>query len=324
MGDDCVLASCRLVRVITRAATAAVWLFASSTSHTQEIPPIKVDVQLVSLTATVEDEQGHPVANLQQEDFEVFEDGVRQQIAVFHNDERIPVSLGILFDTSGSMIDKIDGVRDAVAHFIETTNPDDDIFLLRFSSSIRIVQDFTDDRRRLKRAVGSLQPRGSTALYDAVLRGLDHLQGGRQKKKALLLITDGNDTSSEATLKEAVGTAQQVETIVYALGIGHGEEGSFGHLKGLFRDTVDVEALRAITDITGGRMTLLEGELHRGKTDRIDEAVQSFSAELRKQYTIGYYPMKTEADGRFRHIQIRTRDRRYIIRTREGYFAKRR
>lgn len=309
--------------LVARASAIAFCIILSAASKSQDTPPIKVDVQLVSVTATVEDEQGHPVTNLKQEDFEVFEDGVRQQIAVFHNDENIPVSLGIVFDTSGSMVDKIEGVQDAVLHFIQTTNPDDDIFLLRFSSSIRIAQEFTDDRKRLKRAVGSLHPRGATALYDAAIRGLEYLQGGRNKKKALLLITDGNDTSSEATLKQAVATAQQAEGIVYALGIGHGEKGSFGHLQGLFHDTVDVEALKSITDVTGGRTVLLEGELHRGSSDRVDDAVQSFSDELRKQYTIGYYPLKTEADGRYRHLQVRPRDRSYAVRTREGYVARR-
>ena len=315
------LASCQSVRVI-RCLTAAAVLFLPRASQTQETPPIKVDVQLVSLTATVEDDRGHTIGNLPQEAFEIYEDGVQQQIAVFHNDERVPVSLGILFDTSGSMVDKIDGVRDAVTHFIETTNLEDDIFLLPFSSTIHIAQDFTDDRKRLKRAVGNLKPRGSTALYDAIVRGLDHLQGGRHKKKALLLITDGNDTSSDATLKDTIGTAQYAEAIVYALGIGHGERGSFGHIQGGFRDSVDVEVLRSITDVTGGRTVLLEGELHRKGEDRIDKAVQAFSDELRKQYTLGYYPLNRAADGRFRHIQIRMLDHNYIVRAREGYVAR--
>lgn len=289
--------------------------------RTQEIPNIKVDVRLVSLTATVEDEKGHPVANLRREDFTVFEDGKPQEIAVFNNDEKVPVSLGIAFDTSGSMIDKIEGVQDAVVHFIDTTNPNDDIFVLRFSSHVTLVQDFTDDRRRLKRAVARLEPGGSTALYDAVIRGLEHLQGGRHRKKALLLVTDGNDTSSETTLKDAIGTARHAESIVYALGIGHGEQGSFGHVGDLFRDTVDIEALRSITDATGGRAVLLEGELHRGPVDRIDEAVQGFNDELRKQYSIAYYPTNAERGGPFRHIQIRSRNPSYIVRSREGYFA---
>lgn len=312
----------RSARIAGCLITAVVLFLLPGVSHPQETPQIKVDVQLVSLTATVEDDQGRPISNLLQDAFEIYDDGVQQKIAVFHNDEQVPVSLGILFDTSGSMVDKIEGVRDAVTHFIETTNPEDDIFLLQFSSGIRVVQDFTDDRRRLKRSIGSLRPVGSTSLYDAVVRGLAQLQNGRHKKKALLLITDGNDTSSEATLDDAIGTAQQTEAIVYALGIGHGERGSFGHVRG-GRDTVDVQALHSITDVTGGRTVLLEGELHRKGEDRVDRAVQSFSDELRRQYTLSYYPSNSGADGRFHRIEVRTRGNSYIVRSRAGYFAAR-
>lgn len=317
------LPSYQTVRLARFIAAVAGLLLLPVASQPQQTPSITVDVQLVNVTATVEDDQGRPVANLPQEAFEVYEDGVLQKIAVFNNDELVPVSLGILFDTSGSMIDKIDGVRDAVTHFIETTNLEDDIFLLQFSSRIRVVQNFTDDRRLLKRSIRSLRPAGSTALYDAVVQGLAHLQNGRHQKKALLLITDGNDTSSKATLDDAMGTAQQAEAIVYALGIGHDERGSFGHVRGGFRDAVDARALHSITDVTGGRTVLLEGELHRTGQDRIDQAVQAFSDELRKQYTLGYYPSNIAADGRFHRIEVRTRERPYVVRSRAGYFTTR-
>jgi Ca-activated chloride channel family protein len=286
----------------------------------QQFPPIKVEVQLVSLTATVEDNQGHAVAGLQKQDFEVYEDGVLQDVAVFHNDERIPVSIGVIFDTSGSMVDKIDEVQDAVIHFIDTTNPEDDIFLVRFSTHVFLVEDFTGDRQRLRRAIGRLGPGGSTALYEAVVTGLGHLQEGKYKKKALLVITDGNDTSSQITLTEAVATAQQSEAIVYALGIGHGEHGSFGHLEGMFKDNVDVDALKAPTEVTGGRTFVLEGAHRKGGVDLIDQACQRVGAELRGQYTIGYYP-KSNKEGTYRRIRIKAKDLRYTVRTREGYFS---
>lgn len=287
-------------------------------TESQQFPPIKVEVQLVSLTATIEDNQGHTVAALQKEEFEVYEDGVLQDISVFHNDERVPVSIGVIFDTSGSMVDKIDEVQDAVIHFIDTTNPEDDIFLVRFSSHVSLVEDFTGERQRLHRAVGRLSAGGSTALYEAVVTGLQHLQGGKYKKKALLVITDGNDTSSQITLTEAVATAQQSEAIVYALGIGHGEHGSFGHLEGIFKDTVDVDALKAFSEVTGGRTFLLQGAHRKGGVDLIDQACQQVGAELRGQYTIGYYP-KSNKGGTYRRIRIRAKDPRYTVRTREGY-----
>lgn len=287
----------------------------------QEIPPLKVEVNLVNLTATVVDKEDRAVANLQKQDFAVYEDGVPQDISVFHNDDRVPVSVGILFDTSGSMIDKIDEVQDAVIHFINTTNPEDDIFLIRFSSDVSLVQDFTGDRLLLRQAVGRLYPEGSTALYDAIVEGLQHLQGGKHKKKALLLITDGNDTSSSVTLEEAAATAQQSEAIIYALGIGHGEGGSFGHLPGIFKDTVDVDALLEITNVAGGRTFLLQGEHHKKGIDQIDQACQQVGAELRTQYSIGYHPKNKARDGTFRRVEVKVPAPGYKVRTRQGYFA---
>jgi Ca-activated chloride channel family protein len=287
----------------------------------QQFPPLKVEVSLVSLTATVADKSGKPIIGLKKDDFELYEDSVRQEIAVFHNDETIPVSIGILFDTSGSMVDKIDGVQDAVVHFAETTNPEDDIFLVRFSSSVSLVLDSTSDRQQIKRAVRSLEPFGSTALYDAIVEGLQRLQSSKQKKKALLLVTDGRDTSSQTTLSEAVGTARQSEAIIYALGIGHGEKGVFGHLQGGFEDTVDMDALRQITDPTGGRAVLLEGKHKKNGVDQIDQAALEVSAELRNQYTLGYYPTNKSKDGTFRRLEIRAKNPDYIVRTRTGYLA---
>lgn len=264
---------------------AVIWLlagiaFAQQGVTPDAVPTIKVDVQLVSLTATVEDRSGKPVTGLSKADFEVFEDGVRQDVAIFQG-ERIPVSVGVVFDTSGSMVDKIDEVQDAVVHFIETTNPEDEIFLVQFSRRASLVEDFTGDRKRLRRAIGNLMPGGATALYDAIVLGLQHLQSGKYKKKALLVITDGNDTDSSASLDEAVLTARQSEAVVYAIGIGHGERGSFGHVSGGFKDTVDERVLRRVTDTAGGRTFIIEGEHRRGGVDLIDQAALSVSSELR-------------------------------------------
>ena len=293
----------------------------AQTSSAQEIPPIKVDVQLVSLTATVEDRDGHAVAGLSKDAFTMFEDGIPQKIAVFHNDERVPVSIGVLFDTSGSMVDKIEEIEDAVLHFIDTTSPEDDIFLIKFSFHADLVEGFTSDRQRLRRAIGRLRAGGGTALYEAIVEGLQHLQGGRHKKKALLVITDGNDTTSNIGLEEAMETAKQSEAVIYALGIGHGEYGSFGHLPGLFKDVVDVGALKSLTDATGGRTVLIEGAHRRRGVDLIDKAAQGVSAELRNQYTLGYYPKNKTRDGSYRRIRVTLRQPGMVVRTRSGYFA---
>lgn len=290
-------------------------------SGAPQFPPLKVEVSLISLTATVVDKSDKAITGLSKDDFEVSEDAVLQNIAVFHNDETVPISIGILFDTSGSMVDKIDDVQDAVLHFAQTTNPDDDIFLIRFSTSVSLVLDSTSDRQRIKRAIRSLEPGGSTALYDAVIEGLERLQSGKQKKKALLLVTDGRDTSSQTSLNEAVATAKQSEAIVYALGIGHGDKGSFGHLSNVFEDTVDINALRQLAEPTGGRAILLEGAHRKNGVDLIDQAALEVSAELRNQYTLGYYPTNKAKDGTFRRVEVKAKNPNYIVRTRIGYLA---
>jgi len=192
---------------------------------------------------------------------------------------------------------------------------------MRFSSNVSLVEDFTGDRQLLRRAIGRLYPGGSTALYEAIAEGLQHLQAGKHKKKALLLITDGNDTSSTVTLKEAVATAQQSEAIIYALGIGHGERGSFGHLLGIFKDTVDVDALRQVTSVACGRTFLLQGEHHKNGVDRIDQTCQQVGAELRMQYSLGYYPKNKAKDGTYRRVKITVKNPRYMVRARAGYFV---
>ncbi len=290
---------------------------------------IRIDTDLVMLNATVINDRGRFVAGLKRNDFSVYEDGVKQQIEYFNTGDREPISLGIVFDTSGSMIDKIDGVRDAVEHFVKAVAPGDEIFLIRFSSDAELAQDFTDDKRRILSAVDRLRPFGSTALYDAIAMGLERAGEGKHRKRALMLLTDGNDTSSEIKLDEAVELARKSEVIIYALGIGHGERGSFGHGGGhgggIFGrrggDTVDMDVLRAFAEATGGEAFFLE-DAHRGGRDLIDEAVLQVADELKRQYTLGYYPTNTRKDGSFRKIKVEVTDKSLRVRAKRGYHAQ--
>lgn len=299
---------------------------AGTPQEVDEDEVVRVDSDLVTLDATVTDARGRYVANLKRDDFAVYEDGVRQELAYFNTGDRVPMSLGIVFDTSGSMVDKIDGVKDAVEHFVGSVAPGDEIFLVEFADGADLVQDFTDDRRRILRAVEDLDPRGGTALYDAVLLGLQRVTGGKHRKRALLLVTDGNDTTSDARLDDALAAARKAEVIVYALGIGHGERGSFGHggHGGGFggRDAVDMRVLRAFADATGGRAFELEGA-HSGGRDLVDEAAAQVAAELKQQYTLGYRPSNKGRDGGFRQIKVETSDRQLRVRTKRGYYAAR-
>lgn len=292
---------------------------------------IRIDTDLVTLTTTVVNERGRYVANLSQRDFAVYEDGVKQEIAYFNTGDKVPISLGILFDTSGSMVDKMDGVRDAVEHFVKAVAPGDEIFLIRFSSDAELVQDFTDDRRRILRAIDRLNPRGSTALYDAILLGLQRVTEGKHNRRALMLVTDGNDTSSNVNLETTLNLARKSEVIIYALGIGHGERGSFGHSShdhgGIIfgrqiKDEVDMNALRQFAETTGGEAFHLENA-HAGGRDLVDEAATQVAAELKQQYLLGYYPSNTRKDGAFRQIKVEAVDKSLRVRTKRGYYAPR-
>ena len=266
------------------------------TQKTKDDEVIKIDTNLVTLTATVADKNGRNRADLKQSDFTVYEDGTKQEIAYFNTGDRIPMSLGIIFDTSGSMEDKIDGVQDAVNHFVKGVSPNDEIFLIRFSDDADIVQDFTSDKTRILRAVQSLNPRGSTALYDAIALGLQKIKQGKNKKRALLLLTDGNDTKSSIDLKTVLSLARSSEVVIYALGIGHGEKENV-HLGLNVEDTVDMRVLRSFADTTGGNAYYLEAA-HEGGRDRVDEAANEVAAELKQQYTLGYYPTNQKKIGR--------------------------
>src|SRR5215471_278619 len=165
---------------------------------------LRVDVRLVNVFATVMDTSGHYVPGLTKDDFILEEDGVPQEIAHFAQDENLPVSVGIIFDTSGSMQDKLRTAIIAVDKFIRTIHEDDDIFLMTFNGRTNLRQDFTSDRNKLAKALGNITASGSTVLYDALKEGLIRIKSGHHQKRALLLITDGRDTSSTTRFPEIV------------------------------------------------------------------------------------------------------------------------
>lgn len=292
---------------------------------------IRIDTDLVTLTTTVVNERGRYVANLKQRDFAVYEDGIKQEVAYFNTGDKVPISLGVLFDTSGSMVDKIEGVRDAVEHFVKSVAPGDEVFLIRFSSDAELVQDFTDNRNLILRAINRLNPRGSTALYDAILMDLQRVAEGKHNRRALMLVTDGNDTSSSVNLATTLNLARKSEVIIYALGIGHGESGSFGHgghdrggiiFGRQIKDEVDMNVLRQFAETTGGEAFHLENA-HAGGRDLVDEAAAQVAAELKQQYLLGYYPSNTRKDGAFRQIKVELADKSLRVRAKRGYYAPR-
>jgi Ca-activated chloride channel family protein len=331
-------------RALVAAALVAV---AAASLYAQDGFKLKSRVELINVTATVSDDSGRFVSGLRKEDFTVYEDGEKQQVALFSSD-RVPVSLGILLDTSGSMTDdKMDAARAAINRFTQDLlAPDDELFFMEFARNPRLIQDWTTDRRAISRALSRVEANGGTAMYDAIAEALPIASGGRHEKKAILIISDGNDTNSQIPVTELRQAIRESEVLVYALGVdgtdrferrtsppvrtptpfpipfpipGGRPRGRFPQIFGggygqSGDQRVNADALRRITDDTGGRTEIVRG------FGNLDEATARIADELSKQYYLGYSSTRPK-DGRWHTIRVDVRDRRLTVRARRGYVA---
>jgi len=336
-------------------ATAALVLLGTTGLVGQEGFRFRSGVELVNVTATVTDRAGRFVSGLHLTDFIVRDDGEPQEVTHFSN-ERVPVSLGIVLDTSGSMAgDRMAAAREALDRFLlDLLRPDDEVFVYRFSSHAELVQEWTTDRREVSRRLGRLAPAGGTALYDAVAEAAPMAQSGRHRKKALLVISDGNDTNSRTTSGELARLIRETEVLVYAIGIDARSETGVtrqprrqppifrppmpnpfpipggGRRRGSplpppqppmmppsgsgAEDRVNVSALRAITDDSGGRT-----EIIRAPRD-LDPATRGIADELSQQYYLGY-PSPGHRDNRWHTIDVSVTNPALRVRARRGYVA---
>ncbi len=315
----------------------------------------KSGVDLVNVTATVSDASGRFVPGLRAEDFRVYEDDKPVEVTHF-SAERVPVSLGIALDTSGSMAgEKMDAARGALSRFVnDLLDKDDELFLYRFSNYPVLIQGWTTDRQTLTRGLDRITPNGGTAMYDTVSEAIPLAQKGKNRKKALVVISDGNDTASRTDIRDLKQQIRESEVLVYAVGIdgeseptyrraplppprtpfpvpfpfppgrrgrggwGYPPTGSGGGGQGGWRvngdDRVNVVALRDMTDDSGGRT-----EIVREARD-LDPATESIADELSKQYYLGY-PAMAKKDGRWHSIRVEVANRSYRVRARRGYVA---
>jgi Ca-activated chloride channel family protein len=312
----------------------------------------KSGVELINVTTTVSDASGRFVSGLRMEDFVVYEDDQPVELTHF-SAERVPVSLGIVLDASGSMAgNKIEEAQRALNRFLyDLLDKDDEIFVYRFSNYPVLMQEWTRDRRLLSRVLERVAPNGGTAMYDAVSAAVPLAEQGQYRKKALLVISDGNDTSSQIGVRELRQQIRESEVLVYAIGIDGDEEPtfrrpprqqpapprlpipvptpfpgrprSFPQIFGGPRtgrvvpsdERVNVAALRDITDDSGGRT-----EVIRDARD-LNPATASIADELSQQYYLGYQA-SGKKDGRWHAIRVEVRNNnRYVVRARKGYVA---
>ncbi|HUJ24034.1 MAG TPA: VWA domain-containing protein [Bryobacteraceae bacterium] len=269
------------------------------------------DTRLVVLHATVVDKSGHLVTTLPQNAFQVFENGVQQQVKLFKRED-VPVSMGLVIDNSGSMRDKRQKVAAAALALVKASNREDEVFVVNFNDDAFLDCDFTNKIPDMEQALTKIDSRGGTAMRDAIRMSIDHLkEKAKRDKKVILVVTDGNDNASIITLENLVKLAQQAGdngVIVYAVGLLNEEER---------REAKRAKrALDALTEATGGQA------YYPKELADVDRIAHQVAHDIRNQYTIAYTPSNVALDGSFRQIRVTANGPgRPTVRTRTGYYA---
>lgn len=274
--------------------------------------PQIIHSDLITLTVTVTDTYGRFVTGLGKNAFTIFDDKTQQEISFF-SDEDAPVSLGIVFDVSGSMGgDKITRAREALSKFVDTSHARDEYFLIGFNSRAQLLLNHTRDSDALMQKLTFVQTRGQTALYDATYLGVERVTRGTHKKRAVLLISDGQDNSSRYTFNELKRMLKESDVIIYAIGIvSPNDESSLGYGgRAILEELAGVSGGKAFFPSTGAEM---------------NDTFERIALELRTQYSIGYRPSAFANDGKWHKLKVRVQPPRgfprLFVRGREGYFA---
>ncbi len=289
-------------------------LAAQSSKPDDNSPVIRQKTQVVTLNVSVIDRENRPITGLQKADFTLFEDKVNQPIEYFSTVDT-PVSIGIIFDASGSMEAKLTKAREALNAFVQTSHPEDDYFLVAFNRQARLIADFADGDEVLRKMV-TIKAEGDTALYDAVFLGLEKLKDARHKRRALIVITDGQDNCSRYNLRELSKNIKENDAIIYCFSIAELQGGNCGQLCQMYAH----RTLEELARVTGGEA------FFPASLAELERATTQIALELRQQYSIGYLPTRTDHDGKWRKISLKvnlaeTNTQRAIIRTKEGYYA---
>ena len=271
---------------------------------------IKFKTEIVSLNVSVVDRDGRSLSGLTKADFQIFDDGVQQEISYFGRSDA-PASIGIVLDVSGSMTQsRMAQAKEALARFVETTHPDDEFFLISCGARPAVLLDHAQEGEALLRRVAQTTPRGNTALFDSVALALDKVGRGRHPKRALVVISDGEDNHSRLTSDKLHRRLQEAAIPVWTVLVSSPKVGGNG---GAIMDK--------LAAISGGRAFFPRNP------DKMSEAFEQIALELRNLYSIGYTPSSLAADGRWHKVKVQLTPSiaalRAVVRTREGYFAPR-
>jgi Ca-activated chloride channel homolog len=258
-------------------------------------PNIRVDTTLVPIPVAVTQEaNGRLVTGLERDNFQIFEDKVEQEIVTFSSDDA-PLSVGVVFDASGSMGGKLQRSREAVAQFMKTANPQDEFFLVQFNDRPELTVPFTPDVAEIQNRLTFLQSKGRTALLDGVYLAMNEMKKARNGRKAILIISDGGDNSSRYTESEVRNAVREADVQIYAIGIFE-PLGSRGRTP---EELGGPGLLSDITESTGGRHFAVENLAD------LPEVAAKIGLELRNQYVLGYNPKNTARDGKYRKVEVK-------------------
>jgi len=273
-----------------------------------DVPLFRTDTRLVLLHASVVDKSGKLLTNIPQSAFKVTEDGVEQPLRLFRRED-VPVSMGIIVDNSGSMTSKRARVAAAALEMVKQSNPEDEVFIVNFNDDTHFDQPLTNDVKKLQAALARMEARGGTAMRDALSRSITYVKkNGKQDKKVLVVITDGNDNSSDVTLDQLVRQAQNSEVLIYSIGLLNEEEA--GEAKSAKK------ALKALAEASGGM------DYYPKSISDIQEITPRVAHEIRNQYILGYTSSNQAMDGTFRQIKVTVTGFGHpTVRTRNGYYA---
>jgi Ca-activated chloride channel family protein len=282
----------------------------------QEDGVFKIDAQLVTLDVSILDKNNKFITGIQQNKFQVFEDQIAQKIEFFSQEE-VPISYGIVIDTSGSMRKRLSTVVKAAKTLISLSRPGDEVFIIdmKDTSNIELLEDFTTSMEDANDALDNMVSGGGTSLLDGVVLGGEHAKAGKNRRKALLVISDGDERDSTYTVEQTLDKLREFDVQLYMIGFPEevAEDG------GLFKRSPRKKAIELINKLTtesGG-----QAYFPRDLAD-LEPIAKKIGADLRSQYSIGYYPSNSKLDGSFRKLKVVLNDNKdYAVRTRSGYYA---
>jgi Ca-activated chloride channel family protein len=280
---------------------------------------IRIDTNLVVLRIAVTDQHGRAATSLKQNAFRVYEDGVEQQVRFFSAEES-PVTWGLVLDRSGSMMGMMSDVYEAALHVIDEGTRRDETFIVTFNRRPELIIDFTSDQHQLETSILGLRADGETALFNAVEYALDHLKQGKYRKRVLVVVTDGEDNASRLKLRELIERAEEEEAVTYTVGMFGPMGGGLGPMGTASGDRDARAELKKLAEVTGGSAHFPYN------VDQCKDVMKEIAREVSQQYSLGYYPLNKERDGKWRKIKVAVgqsgSSARLIARIRSGYYAR--